>query len=77
MNKNILSIGNDAKTIKGNTIGYLTGILYLAPSNISGYQVCVMAEKADCAGACLYTAGRGAFTSIQNARIAKTKRFFE
>ena len=77
MNKNILSIGNDAKTIKGGKIGFLTGILYLAPSNISGYQVCPMAKKANCEAACLYTAGRGAFTSIQNARIAKTKRFFE
>jgi hypothetical protein len=77
MNKNILSVGNDAKTIKGGKIGFLTGILYLAPSNISGYQVCPMAKKANCEAACLYTAGRGAFTSIQNARIAKTKRFFE
>jgi hypothetical protein len=58
-------------------LGFLTGILYLAPSDISGYQVCPMAKLAQCEKACLYTAGRGAFTSIQNARIAKTKYFFE
>jgi hypothetical protein len=75
--KLVLSIGDDAKTVKGAKIGFMTGILYLAPSNISGYQVCPMAKKANCEEACLYTAGRGAFTSIQNARIAKTKRFFE
>jgi hypothetical protein len=75
--KLILSIGNDAKTVKGAKMGFMTGILYLAPSNVSGYQVCPMAKKANCEEACLYTAGRGAFTSIQNARIAKTKRFFE
>ena len=75
--KNILSVASDAKTIKGNQLGFLTGILYLAPSDISGYQVCSMAKLADCERVCLYTAGRGAFTSIQNARIAKTKRFFE
>jgi hypothetical protein len=75
--KLVLSIGNDAKTVKGAKIGFMTGILYLAPSNISGYQVCPMAKKANCEEACLYTAGRGAFTSIQSARIAKTKRFFE
>ena len=75
--KNVLSIASDAKTIKGNKLGFLTGILYLAPSDLSGYQVCSMAELAGCREACLYTAGRGAFNSIQRARIAKTKRFFE
>ena len=75
--KSILSIASDAKTIKGSTLGFLTGILYLAPSDISSYQVCPMAKLAQCEAACLYTAGRGAFTSTQKARIAKTKRFFE
>ena len=75
--KLILSIGNDAKTIKGSKLGFLTGILYLAPSDISGNQVCPMAKLANCEKACLYTAGRGAFNSIQQARIAKTKRFFD
>lgn len=74
--KLILSIGNDAKTIKGSKLGFLTGILYLAPSDISGNQVCPMAKLANCEKACLYTAGRGAFNSIQQARINKTKRFF-
>lgn len=75
--KNVLSIASDAKTIKGSKLGFLTGILYLAPSDISGHQVCPMAKLAQCEAACLYTAGRGAFNSIQRARIAKTKRFFE
>ena len=75
--KQLLSINSDAKTIKGLKQGFLTGILYLAPSTISGYQVCPMAKLAGCEKACLYTAGRGAFNSIQNARIAKTKRFFD
>jgi len=75
--KLILSIGNDAKTIKGNSIGFLTGILYLAPSDISGRNVCPMAKKAGCEQACLYTAGRGAFSNVQQARINKTNRFFD
>lgn len=75
--KNVLSIASDAKTIKGSKLGFLTGILYLAPGDISGHQVCPMAKLAQCEAACLYTAGRGAFNSIQRARIAKTKRFFE
>ena len=77
MNKLLLSIGNDAKTIKGQSIGFLTGILYLAPSNLSGYQVCPLAKLAQCEAPCLNSAGRGAFNSVQKARIAKTKAFFE
>lgn len=36
-----------------------------------------MAKIAQCDKACLYSAGRGAFNSVQQARIAKTVRFFE
>lgn len=75
--KMILSISADAKTSKGEKLGYLTGILYLAPSTISGYQTCPMAKLAGCEAACLYSAGRGKFNFIQRARIAKTVRFFE
>jgi hypothetical protein len=35
-----------------------------------------MAKIAQCDKACLYTAGRGAMTSVQTARIAKTEWFF-
>lgn len=73
----LLGFNTNAKTVKGEKIGYFTGILYLAPSDISGYQVCPMAKLAACEAACLYTAGRGAFNSIQLARINKTKKFFE
>jgi len=75
--KLILSIASDAKTIKGNKLGFLTGILYLAPSDISGRNVCPMAKKAGCEKACLYSAGRGAFSNVQQARINKTNRFFD
>lgn len=75
--KMILSISADAKTSKGEKLGYMTGILYLAPAMLSGYQTCPMARAAGCESACLYTAGRGGFNSVQRARIAKTVRFFE
>ena len=74
--KPLLGFDTNAKTVKGEQLGFLTCILYLAPSDISGFQVCPMAKIAQCEKACLYTAGRGAFTSIQNARIAKTQYFF-
>lgn len=67
---------NNAKTIKGEKKGILTGILYLAPASISGWEVCP--KRSDgCTKACLYTAGHGAFTTVQTARINRTKMFFE
>jgi hypothetical protein len=71
----ILSASADAKTIKGQVHGYLTGILYLAPSDISGVQLCPFAGLAGCEIACLYTAGRGSFSNVQLARLTKTKLF--
>ncbi len=64
------------KTTKGEKLGYLTGILYLAPAKISGYEVCPKRSQG-CTDACLYTAGMGAFSNVQQARINKTKLFFE
>lgn len=76
--KQLFSISSNAKGIKSEQFGYLTGILYLAPANLSGYQVCPMAVIAACAAPCLNTAGLGGvYTSIQRSRIAKTRRFFE
>lgn len=71
----LLTIGN-TKTVKGEAMGYLTFIMHLAPSNLSGYNTCPQASKG-CAAACLNTAGRGRFTATQEARIRKTKWFFE
>lgn len=70
--QNLLSIDTNAKTIKGQAQGYRTGILYLAPASLSGMNVCPHASPA-CRAACLYTAGRGAMSPVQNARLAKTR----
>lgn len=74
--KSLLGFDTNSKTVKGQTLGFYTGILYLAPSDISGFNVCPMAKLAHCENPCLYSAGRGAFSNIQNARINKTKYFF-
>lgn len=66
----------NAKTTKGETAGYLTGIVYLAPSDCSGFQTCPMAS-AGCRAACLFTAGRGGMPQNVAARVRKTRRFFE
>ena len=65
----------NAKTTKGESLGFLTAILYLAPSNLSGRNVCSHASEG-CIQACLFSAGMGAFANVQDARVAKTKAFF-
>ena len=71
----LLSVNADTKTIKSNKAGFLTGILYLAPYNLSGVNLCPFAKVAGCIDACLNTAGRGAFGNVQKARLRKAKLF--
>lgn len=78
----LLTTGNP-KIEKGAARGYLTHILHLAPSWLSGRNTCPMAT-AGCAAGCLNTAGRGGMfkrgettNAIQTARIRKTVLFFE
>lgn len=75
MKYNLFTMTN-AKTPKGEKIGVLTGILYLAPANISGFEVCPR-RTVGCTKSCLYSAGRGRFSNVQKARINRTKLFFE
>ena len=70
-----LNIDSNAKTVKGQKKGFITGILYLAPYKLAGINLCPMAEIAQCHKSCLNTSGRGAFTSTQIARINKTKKY--
>lgn len=62
-----------AKTVKGQSIGYLTGIVYLVPD----VKLCPMAKLAGCFEGCLNSAGRGAFNSVQKARQSKTDFFYQ
>lgn len=74
--KALLSIAADAKTVKGEAYGFLTGILYLAPYTSTKWNTCAMASIAQCGTACLYTAGRGAMSNVAQGRINKTEWFF-
>lgn len=67
---------HNAKTILGESLGVLTAIMYLAPHELSGWNVCPMAS-ADCVRDCLFTSGRGAMQRTKDARLARTRRFFE
>ena len=72
---NLLTTSN-YKTLKGERMGILTGILHLAPYTLSGVNVCPKATQG-CASSCLNTAGRGAFSNVQQARIRRTEMFFQ
>lgn len=67
---------NNTKTVKGQGKGYLTGILHLAPANLSGYNVCKFSTKG-CRELCLNRSGFGRYNKIQLARIRRTKMLFE
>ncbi len=75
----LLSLGNtNAKTAKSDALGteYLTAILYLAPYNTAGlFNVCPKSSEG-CRKACLFTAGRGVFHNVQQARVKKTQWYF-
>ncbi len=78
----LLSTANP-KIQKGTKLGYLSFILHLAPATLSGKETCPK-RTAGCTAACLNTAGRGGMfrkgentNMIQQARIRKTKMFFE
>jgi hypothetical protein len=78
----LLSTGNP-KVLKGLAQGFNTYILHLAPADLSGYETCAK-RTAGCTAACLNLAGRGGMFKkgestnvIQQARIRKTKMFFE
>lgn len=83
-NPTLLSVDADAKTVKGRKQGFLTGIMYFAPANISGRNVCPMASNG-CREACLgWHAGRVNILKagetenmIRKARLAKTNWYFE
>lgn len=66
---------SNTKIRKGEKLGFQTFGVHLAPSNLSGFNTCKDAS-AGCSAACLNTAGMGVYSTVQNARIAKTRLFF-
>lgn len=71
----LLTVGNP-KVAKGQALGYATAILHLAPAWLSGRNVCA-AHTAECAAHCLNLSGRGAMPRAQNARLRRTRMYFE
>ena len=73
MTYNLIGVGNNAKTVKGDGKEYLTAIMYLAPADkVEGINVCPMAVLAGCKEPCLDSAGRGQMNVVQRGRMRKT-----
>jgi hypothetical protein len=71
------SVGSNPKTIKSDKLTrFLTWLMYLAPANQSGRNVCPMASPG-CTKACLFTAGHGRYQNVQKARIRRTDFWFD
>lgn len=66
----------NAKTKKGEKLGYTTYILYMSPEkqNTLGKNICPKAT-AGCSKSCLFTAGRGKFSNVMKGRLNKTEYF--
>ena len=72
----LFTVSNDAKTVKGEKHGWLTAVLYLAPADLSGVNVCPKSTP-ECRALCLNTAGRGAFNMVQAARLRRTHEYLQ
>jgi|TARA_R100000479_G_C6379034_1_gene200293 hypothetical protein len=75
------------KASKNLDLKVMTYFLSLMPSDLSGYNVCPMANrvlkkennqnKSDCSKVCVAHNGNGNYSNVKKARIRKTKLFFE
>jgi hypothetical protein len=66
----------NAKTVKGEKQGYLTGILYMKPHESGGLGNLCQCASLGCILSCLNKAGRGAFDTVQAGRQRKTELYF-
>jgi hypothetical protein len=67
----------NAKTSKGESLGYYTGIAYLSPATESGVMNTCASASAECIAACLKSSGRLNMPRNTQARIEKTLLLFQ
>lgn len=76
MTYQLIGVGNNAKTVKGDGAEYMTAIKYMKPFKTvfkgKVHNICAMAETAKCHEGCLVSAGRGQMSSVQRGRERKT-----
>ena len=74
---NSLLTANTAKTVKGESMGWVTGILYLQPHTMAGRKTVCPFSTAACRGACLYHAGMGDLARQRHARLNRTDAYWD
>lgn len=74
---NLLNVDANAKTVKGQKKGYLTGVLYLAPYDVSGTNVCAMSEMAKCRETCLFVQGRAGISAGSKTFTAPNGKLYK
>jgi len=75
---NLLSVGQDAKTVKGEKHGFLTACLALSPHTLGGGPTVCPHSTPGCRAGCLFNAGRASFfQEINPARQRKKDLFHE
>lgn len=72
----LLSTSHKWKKSDSAGLGYLTAGMYLAPHKLSGKNFCPNASPG-CIAACLFTSGRGAYQSVTDARIRRSRLFID
>ncbi len=69
-------LSHSVKTDKGvKTHGIGTAVMYLAPGNLSGREVCPM--RTECFDFCLHDSGMLGFAKSQAAQLARTAMFWD
>tara|TARA_R100001530_G_scaffold97089_1_gene67474 strand:- start:44 stop:766 length:723 start_codon:yes stop_codon:yes gene_type:complete len=67
---------DNAKTPKGEKLGYGSFVMFGAPHKLSGHNACA-GSSPGCRELCIYYAGMGIFPSVQQARINRTIMYFK
>ena len=75
MRPKLLSYTN-AKANKSVDFGWLNFMLYLAPNDLSGYNVCPSASP-ECIDVCLNYSGYGMYERTQKSRVLKTIQYIK
>jgi hypothetical protein len=69
-------LADNSKLAKAEKFGLRNLGLSLAPSDVSGHEVCA-SRSPQCSEHCIFTSGRGIFHTTMVARILKTLWFFQ
>ena len=68
----LMGVDTNTKIVKNQKLGFLTGIIHMAPADVSGYELCTHYKQAGCKDACLVSSGRGCMGPVEMSRLRKS-----